>query len=87
MLLFIGRLISGIGSATFSTCNAYIADTTSVEERAQFFGLMGAAFGLGFVIGPVLGGLSFAQWVAVVLTFYSGAVYLWKNRKLYLEDM
>jgi len=56
VLLFIGRLISGIGSATFSTCNAYIADTTSVEERAQFFGLMGAAFGLGFVIGPVLGG-------------------------------
>ncbi|MDC0067566.1 TCR/Tet family MFS transporter [Gammaproteobacteria bacterium] len=57
VLLFIGRLISGIGSATFSTCNAYIADTTSVEERAQFFGLMGAAFGLGFVIGPVLGGV------------------------------
>jgi MFS transporter, DHA1 family, tetracycline resistance protein len=56
LLLFIGRLISGIGSATFSTCNAYIADVTSVEERAQFFGLMGAAFGLGFVIGPVLGG-------------------------------
>lgn len=56
VLLFIGRLISGMGSATFSTCNAYIADTTSVEERAQFFGLMGAAFGLGFVIGPVLGG-------------------------------
>jgi DHA1 family tetracycline resistance protein-like MFS transporter len=56
VLLFIGRLISGIGSATFSTCNAYIADVTSVEERAQFFGLMGAAFGLGFVIGPVLGG-------------------------------
>jgi MFS transporter, DHA1 family, tetracycline resistance protein len=57
VLLFIGRLISGIGSATFSTCNAYIADTTSVEERAQYFGLMGAAFGLGFVIGPVLGGV------------------------------
>ena len=56
VLLFIGRMISGIGSATFSTCNAYIADTTSVDERAQFFGLMCAAFGLGFVIGPVLGG-------------------------------
>ena len=56
VLLFIGRMISGVGSATFSTCNAYIADTTSVDERAQFFGLMGAAFGLGFVIGPVLGG-------------------------------
>ncbi len=56
ILLVIGRLISGIGSATFSTCNAYIADSTSVEERAQYFGLMGAAFGLGFVIGPVIGG-------------------------------
>ena len=55
-LLFIGRIISGIGSASYSTCNAYIADTTTPEERAQYFGLMGAAFGLGFVIGPVLGG-------------------------------
>ena len=55
-LLIIGRLISGIGSATFSTCNAYIADSTAPEERAQYFGLIGAAFGLGFVIGPALGG-------------------------------
>ena len=55
-LLIIGRLISGVGSATFSTCNAYVADSTSTEERAQYFGLMGAAFGLGFVIGPALGG-------------------------------
>lgn len=54
--LFIGRLVSGIGSATFSTCNAYIADSTSVDERAQYFGLMGAAFGMGFIIGPALGG-------------------------------
>ena len=56
VLLFVGRLLSGIGSATFSTCNAYIADRTTPAERAQYFGLMGAAFGLGFVIGPVLGG-------------------------------
>ncbi|MBT4161990.1 MAG: TCR/Tet family MFS transporter, partial [Gammaproteobacteria bacterium] len=55
-LLFIGRIISGIGSATFSTCNAYIADTTPPDERAQYFGMMGAAFGLGFVIGPAVGG-------------------------------
>lgn len=55
-LLFIGRILSGIGSATFSTCNAYIADTTEPDERAQYFGIIGAAFGLGFVIGPVLGG-------------------------------
>ena len=56
-LLFVGRIISGIGASTMSTCNAYIADTTPVEKRAQNFGLMGAAFGMGFVIGPVVGGL------------------------------
>ena len=55
-VLFIGRLISGIGAATMSTCNAYIADVTPIEQRAQNFGLMGAAFGMGFVIGPVIGG-------------------------------
>ncbi|MBV1876364.1 MAG: TCR/Tet family MFS transporter [Pseudomonadales bacterium] len=56
-LLFIGRIICGIGSATRSTCNAYIADISPTDQRAQNFGLMGAAFGLGFVIGPVLGGI------------------------------
>ena len=56
LLLFIGRIISGIGASTMSTCNAYIADITAPQERAQYFGLMGAAFGMGFVIGPVLGG-------------------------------
>lgn len=56
VVLFIGRIFSGIGSATYSTCTAYIADCTTVEERAQYFGLTGAAFGLGFVIGPIIGG-------------------------------
>lgn len=56
-LLLVGRIISGIGSATFSTCNAFIADLTTPEERAQFFGMTGAAFGAGFVLGPVIGGL------------------------------
>ncbi len=55
-LLVVGRIISGIGAGTFSTCNAYIADSTEPDERAQYFGMMGAAFGMGFVIGPVLGG-------------------------------
>lgn len=54
--LFIGRVINGITAATFSTAGAYIADVTPPEGRAAKFGMLGAAFGLGFVIGPALGG-------------------------------
>ncbi|MDZ7684630.1 MAG: MFS transporter [Gammaproteobacteria bacterium] len=56
VLLFIGRIVSGIGASTMSTCNAYIADTVPEDRRAQQFGLMGAAFGMGFILGPVIGG-------------------------------
>ncbi len=52
-----GRLISGAMGASFSTANAYLADITPPEKRAQSFGLIGAAFGFGFITGPVLGGL------------------------------
>lgn len=55
-LLFIGRLLSGIASASFSTANAYIADITPKEKRAAAFGMLGAAFGISFVVGPALGG-------------------------------
>ena len=55
--LFVGRVISGITSASMATAMAYIADVTPIEKRAGSFGMMGAAFGLGFVIGPALGGL------------------------------
>lgn len=55
--LFVARALSGAFGATFSTANAYIADVSTPEKRAQNFGLIGAAFGLGFVIGPALGGL------------------------------
>ncbi|MFT3770309.1 MAG: TCR/Tet family MFS transporter [Minicystis sp.] len=54
--LFVGRIIAGLTGASFSAATAYIADTTPPEKRAQSFGLVGAAFGLGFVIGPVVGG-------------------------------
>jgi DHA1 family tetracycline resistance protein-like MFS transporter len=55
--LFVGRIISGITAASFSTSLAYIADVTPPEKRAASFGLMGAAFGMGFVLGPAVGGL------------------------------
>ncbi|HMQ61289.1 MAG TPA: TCR/Tet family MFS transporter [Flavilitoribacter sp.] len=55
--LFIGRFMAGITGASFTTASAYIADVSPPEKRGQNFGLIGAAFGLGFIIGPVLGGL------------------------------
>lgn len=54
--LFVGRIIAGITGASFTTAGAYIADVSPPEKRAQNFGLIGAAFGLGFIMGPVLGG-------------------------------
>jgi DHA1 family tetracycline resistance protein-like MFS transporter len=55
-LLFIGRIIAGITGASFTTATAYIADISTKENRAKNFGLIGAAFGAGFIIGPALGG-------------------------------
>lgn len=54
--LFVGRLLSAMTSASITTANAYIADVTPPEGRARGFGMLGAAFGIGFVIGPVIGG-------------------------------
>lgn len=56
-VLTIARIIAGIAAATQSTANAYMADISKPEEKAQNFGLIGAAFGIGFVLGPLLGGL------------------------------
>ena len=55
--LFVGRMISGVASSSFSTAGAYIADVTPPEKRAAAFGMIGAAFGLGFILGPAVGGL------------------------------
>jgi MFS transporter, DHA1 family, tetracycline resistance protein len=55
--LLVGRVISGITAASFSTAGAYISDVTPPDKRAASFGLIGAAFGIGFVLGPALGGL------------------------------
>lgn len=54
--LFVGRLLAGVTGASFTTANAYIADISTPEKRAQNFGLVGAAFGVGFILGPVIGG-------------------------------
>lgn len=54
--LYLGRAISGVCGASWIIANAYIADITAPEERAKYYGMMGAAFGLGFVLGPAIGG-------------------------------
>ncbi|EKO34327.1 transporter, major facilitator family protein [Leptospira santarosai str. MOR084] len=54
--LFVGRVVAGIMGASFTTGYAYIADISPPEKRAENFGILGAAFGLGFIIGPVIGG-------------------------------
>ncbi|MDZ4739184.1 MAG: TCR/Tet family MFS transporter [Alphaproteobacteria bacterium] len=72
--LFLGRALSGITAASFGTANAYIADITPPDKRAAAFGLMGAAFGIGFVLGPLLGGVTGAVdprlpfWIAAGLS-------------------
>ena len=70
-VLFIGRALTGITSATYATANALIADVSPPEERAQNFGLMGVAFGLGFIVGPSLGG--FLGEIDIRLPFFVSA--------------
>ncbi|TNE78755.1 MAG: MFS transporter [Bacteroidetes bacterium] len=55
--LFIGRILAGIFGASFTTCSAYIADVSTPEKKAQNFGLIGVAFGVGFIFGPFIGGI------------------------------
>jgi DHA1 family tetracycline resistance protein-like MFS transporter len=72
--LFAGRLLSGVTSASFATANAYIADVTEPDKRAGAFGMLGAAFGAGFILGPAAGGwlgsidLRLPFWVAAGLS-------------------
>lgn len=77
--LFVGRVISGITAASFSTANAYIADVTPPDRRAAAFGLVGAAFGIGFVLEPAFGGIMgdfdprLPFWAAAVLSLANAA--------------
>ena len=57
-VLLIGRIVAGIAAATYSTANAYVADITAPEDRAKNFGYIGAAFGVGFILGPLMGGFA-----------------------------
>ncbi len=74
-VLFLGRLISGVTSASFATAGAYVADVTPPEKRAARFGMLGVAFGVGFIVGPALGGLLGSIdirapfWAAAALSF------------------
>jgi len=77
--LFVGRLASGITSSSYPTAGAYIADVTPPEQRAAKFGMLSAAFGLGFIIGPAVGGilgnvdLRLPFWVAAALSLLNAA--------------
>ncbi|QYS89986.1 TCR/Tet family MFS transporter [Flavobacterium davisii] len=70
--LFIGRIIAGITGASITTASAYIADISTIENRAKNFGMIGAAFGLGFIIGPVIGGM--LGYYGARIPFYAAAI-------------
>lgn len=70
--LFVGRVVAGITGASFTTAAAYIADVSTPETRAKNFGMIGAAFGLGFIIGPAIGGL-LGSW-GIRAPFFAAAI-------------
>lgn len=70
--LFLGRIVAGITGASFTTASAYIADISSPENKAKNFGMVGAAFGLGFIVGPAIGGL-LSGW-GIRAPFYAAAI-------------
>lgn len=75
--LFVGRILAGILGASYTTASAYIADISEPEKRAQNFGMIGAAFGVGFIIGPVIGGIA-SQW-GVRVPFIISAIVAFLN--------
>ena len=81
-MLFAGRIIDGITGGNISTAQAYIADVTTEENRAKGMGLIGAAFGLGFIFGPAIGGI-LSRWGAHVPFMFAGALSLANATLLY----
>lgn len=75
--LFLGRIFAGALGSSFTTAAAYIADVSTAEKKAQNFGLIGAAFGLGFIVGPALGGLLGDYGIRI--PFYGAAVLAFMN--------
>ncbi len=81
-ILFIGRILAGICGASFTTATSYLADISTPEKRAQNFGLIGMAFGLGFILGPMIGGLVGNEnvrmpfWIAACLSFLNAILCL-----------
>jgi DHA1 family tetracycline resistance protein-like MFS transporter len=75
--LFIGRVVAGITGASYTTATAYIADISTPENRAKNFGMIGAAFGLGFIIGPAIGGL--LSGFGIRAPFYAAAILVLLN--------
>ncbi|MBI3293874.1 MAG: MFS transporter [Deltaproteobacteria bacterium] len=75
-ILFLARMLSGFGSANIGTAQAIIADSTTAEKRAKGMGLIGAAFGLGFIFGPAIGGLLSQISIATPMYFAAGLAFL-----------
>lgn len=74
--LFVGRIIAGVAGASYTVANAYIADISTAENKAKNFGLVGAAFGLGFILGPMIGGVFGEYWGFRAPFFASAALTL-----------
>lgn len=75
--LFLGRIIAGITGSSFTAASAFIADVSTPEKRAQNFGLIGAAFGLGFILGPMIGGV--LGEIDIKMPFYAAACLAFLN--------
>ena len=75
-LLFVGRILDGITGGNISTAQAYIADVTAPEDRAKGMGMIGAAFGIGFVLGPAIGGILSPFGLAVPFYFAAGLAFV-----------
>ena len=74
-MLFVGRIIDGITGGNISTAQAYIADITTPENRAKGMGMVGAAFGLGFIFGPAIGGVLSRWGIGVPFFFAAGLAF------------